>query len=316
MSEGYTTLQQDLRTFGDQQQRLLEDLNRPDLSGIVIKYLQDAMRYYQRFPFFFSDLDNTAAVAWAASTHYPQGSAIQFTNGGNTYLAVALNAGLSNATTAPTFPTTIFQIPQGSPLPFPPPASGTAGTVDDNGGAPTGIIWATVINLTTARQTQQFWTQLVTVYNVNQYIPPIDYVAPRLVEITAASMRYALQSVPYPELRGMDVIRPTPVTVYPQFWAWYQEQIYVWPYPNGFYPLTLSYRTAPQLARNATDVNFWTTDAELMVRAYAEFLIQMKVLKDPDAAQAAYAVAQRELLAIKSQTISQQVPMGIPPDVW
>jgi hypothetical protein len=314
MAEGYTSLQVDSRTFGEMQQRLLDDLNRPDLSGVVINYLQDAMRFFQRKPFFFNDMDNTVVPAWAANTNYPQGSTIFFSSGGSTWVAVASNAGKSGAT-IPTFTTNLFTPPTGSNQ-FPPPAVATVGTTDDNGGPPTGIRWLTIVNASAANQTQNYWTQLSTVYSINQYTPPIDYVSPNLVEVTAASMRYQLEPLSYPELRELDVIRPSPVTVYPTFWAWYQQSIYLWPYPNASYPLTLSYRSAPQIVRQTQESNFWTTDAEAMVRAYAEYLIQMRVLKDPDAAQASLLISRQEENAIVSQGISQDSLGGIPATEW
>jgi hypothetical protein len=310
MAESYLASQVDTRTFGQQQTRLLSDLNRPDLSGEVINYLQDAMRWAQRYPYFFNDVDNTTTLAWAASTTYPQGTTIQATaSDGNVYAVVALNAGVSGTVT-PIWPITLFTTPSSAGT-FPPPASGTAGTIDDN-----TIRWGSVANLTSSGQTQNYWTQLSTVYAINQYVPPIDYVAPRLIEVTAASLRYRLVEVPYGELREYDVIRPAPITTYPTFWAWFQQQIYLWPYPSGFYPLTLSFHTAPQLAVNATDTNFWTTKAESLIRAYAEYLIQLKLLKDPDAAQMALTVAMRELNALQAQMNAQTALQGIPPDLW
>jgi hypothetical protein len=59
MAESFLPQQQDTRTFGAQQTRLLDDLNRPDLASEVIDYLQDAMRYFSRTAFFFTEIDNT-----------------------------------------------------------------------------------------------------------------------------------------------------------------------------------------------------------------------------------------------------------------
>jgi hypothetical protein len=317
MAESYTTAEVDNRTFGLQQQRLLNDLNRPDLSGVVIEFLQDAMRHYARMPFFFNDTDNNSTAAWVASTVYPQGATATFVDSGDTYLIAALNQGTSGLV-QPTFTTDIFQVPSGTNgAVFPPPVSGTAGTTDDNGGsAGAGIIWGTITNMTSNDQTVDYWTQLTTVYNIGQYVPPIDYVAPRLVEITIPNIRIPLIELSYPELRSYDVIRPNVVSSYPAWWSWYQQKIYVYPYPQAFYPLTLSYRSAPAIPTQAQQSNIWTTKAEQLVRAYAEGLIQERVLKDPEAAQLAFSAAERSFTAIRSQSISQQVIMGIPSSDW
>lgn len=310
MPEAYTALQSDNRNFGTQIQRLLDDINRPDLQNQAIAVLQDSMRYFQRMPFFFSDLDNSSGLTlptWAASTIYPQGSTIQFTNSGTVYTAVATNAGTSSSGGAPSFPTTLFAVPSNASGIFPPPTVGTAGTVVDN----SSITWATI-----AVFRPYFWAQLSTVYNINQYVPPIDYVSPRRVEITIPNYRYKLIWMPYDELRNWDVVRPPVSYSYPMYWAWFQQQIYLWPYPLGFYPITLSYRAAPPLAQLATDSNMWTTSAEALVRAYARGRINRDVLKDEEAAQTDFATADQEYKALRQQGVAQTVVSGIPLDQW
>lgn len=314
MSESFTTGQQDLRTFGAQQARLLDDLNRPDFQNIVVQYLQDAMRYFQRRPFFFNETDNTVIPSWAAATHYPQGSCILEPVAGTVYVFVALNSGISGAI-QPTWPATIFTVPANNPPVFPPPPSGTAGTVNDNGGPPTGIIWANAAMFTGGN----VFTQLSTVYNINQYKPPIDYVSPSIIECTwSGNIRKQLVKISYQELRNYDVIRPSPPYSYPTMWAYFQQQIYLWPYPNAFYALTLSYRAAPTLVTLASDSNFWTTVAERLIRKYAQASIEREVMKDAQAAQVSMTAATEELSALRSQGIMTQNAgsAGITPSAW
>jgi hypothetical protein len=311
--QGYQLTEIDRRTFGAMQQRLLDDLNRPDLGNIVQSYLRDAIRYYARKSFFFNECTNEDLVPWEANTIWPQGSTITFQSGFETYIAVASNTGVSG-NTLPSFTTTPFTFPATGASPPPP---GGPGTTDDGGGPPNGIRWLTIENASALGHTGNYWTQLSTVYSINRYKPPIDYSAPRLVELTAASLRYRLIQVPYDELRAMDVIRPSPITVYPTFWAWFGEHIYLWPYPNAAYPLTLSFYSAPPVPRSADTINFWTTDAEALIRAYAEFLIQTKVLKDAEAAAMAKQIADEEFAALQSQASGQNMLYGIPPsDDW
>ena len=310
MAEAYTTSQQDLRTFGTQQQRLLDDLNRPDLSTIALEYLQDAMRFWQRKPFFFSEIDNKTVPSWAASTIYPQGSTIQFVSAGTTYIAVALNQGTSSSGGAPAFPTTIFTIPTSG---LPPPVSGTAGTVDDNGGPPTGIRWATVASVPAG--TTSIWTNLSTVYRINQYVPPIDYVRPKTVQITTANLRLLLEWISFEELSSYDVIIPAPINAYPRMVSWFQQQLYLWVYPSGFFPITLNYRTGPQLVTAPGNSNFWTTQGERLIRKYAQAAIEREVLHDFDAADKSDVAWAQELSMLRSQAIGQQ-PGGIPASEW
>ncbi len=308
MSEGFQVTQTDQRTLGSLIARLIDDLNKPDLQAQAADYTKDAIRYYQRKPFFFNDTDNSPVALYANSTTYPQGSLIQVNIGGTLYAVCALNAGISWASGTPAFPTSIFTPPGGAP----PPPIGTIGTVVDPGGPPQ-IMWATV-----GLWSQTTWTQLSTVYQINQYVPPLDYVSPERIEVTAANLRYELHSISYGQLRNYDVIRPGPITTYPTMWAWFQQQIYVWPYPNGFYPLTLSYRSAPPLVTNMGDSNFWTQQAEALIRAKAAQLMCLNLIHDPEAAADFLAVVKAEEAALKSQGIAQNNPAssGIPGHDW
>ena len=316
-SESFTTAQQDLRTFGTQQSRLLDDLNRPDLQAQVTSYLQDAMRYFQRKAWFFNEIDNSVVPQYANATNYPLGSCVQVNVGGTIYVFCALNTGLSMAVGAPVWTPIPFIVPANNPPVFPPPPSGTAGTVNDNGGPPTGIIWANIGQF--QPQASGIFTQLSTVYNINQYTPPIDYVSPSLVEVVwSGNLRQPMSKISYQELRGYDVIRPSPPYSYPTMWAYFQQQIYLWPYPNSFYAITLSYRTAPLLVSQANDSNFWTTIAERLIRKYAQAAIEREVLKDDAAAGLSMQAVKEELNALRSQGIATNNPVnsGIPAADW
>lgn len=309
MAQEWTPIQVDQRNFGTQQQRLLDDLNRPDFSQFAPTYLQDSIRFYQRKPFFFSEMDNSGVPFWgnapASGTPtpnliYPQGATItDIASDSNQYVFVNLISGTAGAT-RPVFTPTLY-VPVS---PSTPPTSGT--TVDG------GCLWATA-----APWRPGIWTQLSTIPFQNQYVPPIDYIAPKLVEVTwSGNMRIAMTKITYTLLREYDVIRYSPPTTYPTWWAWFQQQIYFWPYPVGFYPITLSYTTAPSLPRSATDVSFWTTQAEALIRYDAEARICAAVLGDMESAQRYQVLAARELSILMSQQTQQHETQGIPPDVW
>lgn len=315
MAESYTSTQRDTRTFGLQQQRLLDDLNRPDLQSIVVQYLQDAMRYYARKSWFFNEIDNSGVPVWAPDTYQPQGACVLGNSGGTLYVFCALNTiAVQTGTVEPAWPSTVFTVPtanggsQGAVFPPPPPPyTPDLGLVQDN-----LVIWANIGPFQNG-----IFTQLSTVYNINQYQPPIDYVMPRLVEVTwSQNLREGMRNISYEDLRAYDVIRPSPPYSYPYFWAWFQQQIYFWPYPNGFYPITLSYRTAPPLVVAASDSNFWTTKAERLVRKYAQGSIEREVLHDEEAAVVSFQSATEEQSSLRSQNIGQTAVGGIPSSGW
>jgi hypothetical protein len=320
LSQQWPQTQVDQRTFGAQISRTMDDLNRPQLQGIVTSYLQDAMRFWQRKPFFFTDADNSEPLTWAASNIAVRGTTIQYTDPtGAVWAFVASNYGLTDPANVPNFQSVIGTPfvpppPSGYPPTIPPPPAGTPGTIDDNGGPPVGVRW-----LNNGRIIGGFHAnpQLSTVYNTNEYDLPIDLVAFTRVEITwAGTIRVELAPRSYAELRDYDVIRPTPPTTYPTIYAYYRSRLYVWPYPVFQYPITLSYRSAPVIAQNATDVNIWTTQAEAMVRHYAEGRINEAVIGDQQMAQLTFDLANQEFLDLQQQTSQRDVRMGIPPSDW
>lgn len=307
MAEAYAPYDRDQRTFGAQQTRLIDDLGRTDLDAQVVTYLQDAMRYFQRKPFFFSERDNTEVPHWQANTLYPQGACIQQEAGEDrlNYVFCALSKGANKSGVTPPrhWPDTIFVPPPGSGM-FPPPPE-QPGVIKDN-----EVVWGNI-----GIFQPYLYTQLSTVYNINQYIPPLDYVAPYQLQLTTANLRLLLQKISFEELSQYDVIRPAPITAYPRFWAYYQQQIYLWVYPAGFYPITLNYNAAPPIAQSAEESNFWTTQGERLIRKYAQAAISREVLYDQAAAQLAMAAVGEELSQLKTQQVSQQ-GYTIPPGSW
>lgn len=311
MSEGFTAIQVDSRTLGTMVARLVDDLNRPDLQSQAISYIQDAIRWAQRRPWFFAEFDNEATATYANSTIYPQGSTIQVNITGTLYAFVATNTGTSASSSTPAWPSTVFTVPTQGTLP--PPQPGTAGTVVDN-----TITWANVGQWSTTA-----FTQLSTVYSINQYTPPIDYATPERVEITVPNLRYELTFIDYGQLRDYDVIRlggsqAGAVVAYPTFWAWWEQQIFLWPYPNSFYPLTLSYRTAPTIITSMSASNFWTTTAEAFIRAEAARRICLMIIHDKEAANDFAMNRDVEKASLISQGIMQRSPAnsGIPASPW
>ncbi len=309
MAQQWASTAVDNRSFGQQIQHVLDDLNRPDLAAQAPAYLQDSMRFYQRKPFFFSDTDNTAVLSYANNVIVTQGTTIIATPaGGSPSYFVALTAGTTSPAGTPVWPNTVFQVPSGNNQNAqPPPPNPTAGVVFDN-----GIAWAN--NGTTD---VGVYTQLSTVYNINQLTMPIDLVAFTRVEVTwQLTQRIEMQPLDYAALRDYDMIRPTPPATYPRWYAWYQQQIYLWPYPAGLYPVTLSYRTAPPLAQQSTDSNMWTTTAEALIRYEAEARMSRALIGDEQMAQMYFALARQEYLVLQQQTSQQDVRAPIAPDVW
>jgi len=275
----------DTRKFGDLVAAVIRDTDRPDLQNSIPDYIRDSIRYWSRKPLFFTELDNRSVPAHAVNLSYPQGSTVYVTVDGVDYILVALQAGTAGSV-APTWTSTLYA---------PTLLTGMYETTDPGVTVDGSVHWATVEAWpsTNGPKTRK-WTELSTVPFVNSYVPPVDYVAPYLIELTEAQTTCELIKKDYRELRAWDMQRQTISPSRPCWYAFYQERIFVHPYPNGFYPLTLSYYTAPFPPRDMETSNFWTTKAERMVRKYACALIESEEIKDFDSATANFSGAQRE----------------------
>ena len=79
---------------------------------------------------------------------------------------------------------------------------------------------------------------------------------------------------------------------YPTEYAVYQQQLRLYPIPNGEYTATISY--VAQLGVPASDAasNAWTTDCELLIRSRAEWQLHALRFHDAEAASIAKSVEQ------------------------
>lgn len=315
--QGWPSSSVDARSWAQLQQELLDDLNRPDLTAIVVRYLRDAILHWRRQPFFFSNRDNTSntGLTWQASWFWTIGATIAVTISSTTYAFVACTEGLSGAN-APAWPTTVLT----------PPAVGVLidqtfpGAVLDN-----QVVWANAGVWAGPSQSgsgydqggeSNYFTQLTTVPNLHRYRPPLDFIAPQEVEILVAGNRYHLQQEDHRKIEEYDVVRPAYSSNYPVYYAYYKQQFYLWPYPSLFAPIWLFYRGAAPVPVNGTDVNFWTTEGADLIKAWASGMINKRVIRDAEAAREDFDAAKEALTALRRQGIAQQFNGPLPTDGW
>ena len=75
------------------------------------------------------------------------------------------------------------------------------------------------------------------------------------------------------------------VTSYPFDYAYYAENLRLYPIPSGAYPITLMGTQRLTALSAGTDSNAWTTDAEALIRCEAKMDIYLNVLQQPELAQ-------------------------------
>lgn len=131
---------------------------------------------------------------------------------------------------------------------------------------------------------------------------PDDIVEIDSIVTTVNNRIYKLDQVSYEHLEDIDA-GVTPLSGYPRLWAWYAEQIRLYPSPNSEYLMTLSYQYERPVLSADADENFWTNEGEELIRNRAKKDIFMSVLYDPEKAQMCSAMETLAFKSLKAQTI-------------
>lgn len=121
---------------------------------------------------------------------------------------------------------------------------------------------------------------------------------PDLVEILSATVTYngiksPMMAVDYPTI---DSEQSGVIKGIPRLYAYFAEQLRIYPIPIGAYTITLSYVYRLAALSADGDTNAWTTDAEELVRQGAKRRIALNYLNSEDLA-ARYVPLEREAYA-------------------
>lgn len=122
---------------------------------------------------------------------------------------------------------------------------------------------------------QEFYTStdiigLLTVQEIDQ------------VTITVNGNRFEVHRFPYEELEYVSVTTTT--LGQPNYYAFYQQQIRLYPIPIQVYAVRISALVEVAIPTTGTDSNAWTNDAEELIRARAKRKVCLNYLKDVDQA--------------------------------
>jgi len=131
---------------------------------------------------------------------------------------------------------------------------------------------------------------------------PSDIVEIDSIVTTVNNRIYKLDQVSYEHLEDIDA-GVTPLSGYPRLWAWYAEQIRFYPSPNNEYLMTVSYQYERPVLSADSDENFWTTEAEELIRSRAKKDLAMSVMYEDQIAQASAAMENMALKSLKAQTV-------------
>lgn len=97
--------------------------------------------------------------------------------------------------------------------------------------------------------------------------------------------------------------------------SYYQQSIRLYPVPDATYPVTVMATAMVAAPVNPTDSNFWTTDAEQLIRSRAKLELALHVLRDPEMAQSMQAAVNDALSTLKKRT-ARMAHARIRPSQW
>ncbi len=120
------------------------------------------------------------------------------------------------------------------------------------------------------------------------YSFPSDYRALDSITIEINNNTYPLLQRPYTTLEDWNV-KSSVFIGYPTDYAEYGEEFRLYPVPNGAYPMVLSYRQSKGDPGTASS-NAWTTEAEMLITARAEWHLHALKFHDLEAATIAKGV--------------------------
>lgn len=103
-----------------------------------------------------------------------------------------------------------------------------------------------------------------------------------MIHILINANRYTLNPRTWEYLEDISV-NPA-VTGYPIDYAYFAEELRLYPIPSDAWPLTFSRRQRVAALVNNTDSNIWTTDAYDLIRSEAKLVLAQEVLHDSDMA--------------------------------
>ena len=127
---------------------------------------------------------------------------------------------------------------------------------------------------------------------------------PLLIEIdsligTISGSDYPLQAE---DFRQMDRVQTGAWFGPPRAFAYYNQELRLFPIPDAVYPLTMAYHHRLSPLVNGTDTNAWMTDGEMLIRQTAKGILALDVLQESNIAQGAQILADKALARLQMET--------------
>ena len=157
-------------------------------------------------------------------------------------------------------------------------------------------------------EAERFWfieaeATASTVIGQQNYVMPTDYLEPDSLTVTESNVRHMLKRRPCEWLRQHSL--DTTSGARPKDWAYYGDQIWLFPIPDQVYTLQLSYLKRLTVLSAFADTDNWMVDGEELIRARAKYDLLMHSAKDYAAAAAMAPVVEAALSNLRGKSESK-----------
>lgn len=127
---------------------------------------------------------------------------------------------------------------------------------------------------------------------------------PLLVEIN--SMVMSINGIKIPmgaeDFRQMDRAQSGSLVGPPKAYAYYAQQIRLYPIPDAVYQIYMAYHHRLTPLVNDADTNAWMTDAEMLIRQSAKIILALDVMQEPNIATNAAPLRDAALARLEKET--------------
>jgi hypothetical protein len=161
-------------------------------------------------------------------------------------------------------------------------------------------------------ESERFWfnegeSTTSTVDGQQAYAMPTDFLEGEALTVTLSGIRFPMKRRPWSWLRRHNLLSTT--TTLPRNWAYFADQMFLYPVPDKVYTLTLSYLKRLAALAAYADTNDWMVHGEELIRTRVQWDLMFHTVKDYKAA-AMLAVAVDDALSNLRGKSEQKIATG------
>lgn len=162
-------------------------------------------------------------------------------------------------------------------------------------------------------ESERFWfsegeSTTSTVIDQQAYALPTDFLEGDALTLTQSDIRYPLKRRPWSWMRGHNI--DTNTTARPRNWAYYADQVWLYPIPDAVYTLTMSFLKRQSALSAFADTNDWMVAGEQLIRMHAKHDLLLNSAHDYKGAAALERPVDNALFNLRGKS-EQKIATGL-----